>query len=1268
MKNKIISAMLLGMSATMAVPATAVFAEDLSETSALEEVAAETTAEPVEPPVIDTEAEASYSNEVQAEAPAIEDCGEEGEVAELQIAEMAAYATDEEQKEADTPADFKDKLADFEFETDTFGQYGILLTKFIKGDEVDKSSLYNCEMSVIEKIQRLANKESTDARRALKYAIALKFEGEYGEDAFQPGRDIRRAIISDSGVDKDYEFAVSEKITDADAIYKENGGITTNPKDLLIQEPEKELYEYVFGIKDFEMKQGEEIKVPEISFDEAHVDSVDIDTSTIDKDTAGVYKFTYVINGVSGNVVNVEKQCTVKAVEIPAEPETKELYEYVYGMQDFELKVGDAAPNPNLSYDTDHVASVTVDTSAVDMSTSGVYKIVFVITGINGETINVEKTCIVNEGGKPAPEPEVPDKKELHDYVKNLDSIELQVGSDIPVPTVSFDGSVIKSVTIDTSAVKKDTAGTYPIIYIITGLDGSVENIEKECRVVEDTALEDLRDEMCAKIDTLGEGKFTESEFQSKWSREAEAAKAKIRTMTDEGDMQNEIDAFTDITNSIIGEQQLFVAKAGYVNILKKYHAGFSYETNAQKQFADDAMAAAIDKINAANTVDEAASALDEGKESIRRIGEQDADFVGELKESAKKKLNAQKESIQDTTTIACNVYNAFAARLDDCKTARDIESLTNSADIAFNEAESLIGGDMSSAARLLKALKGISGDGDTTATIDAIAALGTPATMDDAESRVSDAWKAITCNVEDYAAYLSGRAGKTVTGDTKASAYANYVNVTNGTAKPDEGLQKAKDAAKSEVDKLLDEIKSDDADVTARKGEIKESAYAFIDGSTSEAEVSAALENARGMVSDLANDVSKAAELSAARAKAKENIQATVDEQADENLKAAIAKLAEAAMVNIDAARTADEISAIQEAFNTDVKTTTEAFKQDAALATAKADALRKLTELASSAKPEYKSSEMDEIEAKTRESITNAQTADECSTIYTQAKQDYKAAYLKSMRTVFSAKLDELVSTDKFTDSTYLAKAQEVITTQKTNLDQATNEDTMQKCYDLAKENIDKLLTAQSTATALESAKITAINQLKASYTNMSDQQSKVLNKYIDAINNASTTDEVTNLIAQCDAAMKDAGATVDTDSALAQAKADAVSALTNMVNNSNIPEANRETAKEVLQKWINNINAASTADEVNKLFEDAKNELSKYGADANKAIPNSNTQTTLGNNGGNDASQKGDATATTSVKTGDDNMGIIAIAGTAIMGALAAAFISLRKFIKK
>ena len=272
MKNKIISAMLVGMSATMAVPATAVFAADETESSAVEEVAAET-------PAVEETAEPTESVD--------EDASEEVSAQEAE-AEMVGYASDEAQKVADTPTDFTTKLSNITFSADTFGKYGEQLTSFVTGEEIDKSSLYNTEMAVIEKVQKIAIDESTEAVRAMKYAIALVFENTYGEDAFQPGRDIRRAILSDMGNDKDYEFAVSETVAAADVIYKENGGITTNPKDLLIAEPEKELYEYVMGIQDFEMNQGDEIQAPEVSFDETYIKSVDIDTSAVDKDTAGV--------------------------------------------------------------------------------------------------------------------------------------------------------------------------------------------------------------------------------------------------------------------------------------------------------------------------------------------------------------------------------------------------------------------------------------------------------------------------------------------------------------------------------------------------------------------------------------------------------------------------------------------------------------------------------------------------------------------------------------------------------------------------------------------------------------------------------------------------------------------------------------------------------------------------------------------------------------------------------------------------------------------
>ena len=207
MKNKIISAMLVGMSATMAVPATAVFAADETESSAVEEVAAET-------PAVEETAEPTESVD--------EDASEEVSAQEAE-AEMVGYASDEAQKVADTPTDFTTKMSSITFSADTFGKYGEQLTSFVTGEEIDKSSLYNTEMAVIEKVQKIAIDESTEAVRAMKYAIALVFENTYGEDAFQPGRDIRRAILSDMGNDKDYEFAVSETVAAADAMIQSFG-------------------------------------------------------------------------------------------------------------------------------------------------------------------------------------------------------------------------------------------------------------------------------------------------------------------------------------------------------------------------------------------------------------------------------------------------------------------------------------------------------------------------------------------------------------------------------------------------------------------------------------------------------------------------------------------------------------------------------------------------------------------------------------------------------------------------------------------------------------------------------------------------------------------------------------------------------------------------------------------------------------------------------------------------------------------------------------
>ena len=215
MKNKVISAMLLGMSATMAVPGTVVMAaEDGSESTAVEEAAAEV------PETEGGESEESEESEVS----------QDEQDAETAVQEMIDYATDESAKVADTPDNFGPELTNIVFTDDVYGRYADSLNEYINGSEVDTDSIYNCEMDMVNKVAELTKDESAEAIAASKYQVALTFEGVYGEDAFMPGRDIRRALIADSS--KDEDFATCGTIAEADTVYISAGGTTAIPATL----------------------------------------------------------------------------------------------------------------------------------------------------------------------------------------------------------------------------------------------------------------------------------------------------------------------------------------------------------------------------------------------------------------------------------------------------------------------------------------------------------------------------------------------------------------------------------------------------------------------------------------------------------------------------------------------------------------------------------------------------------------------------------------------------------------------------------------------------------------------------------------------------------------------------------------------------------------------------------------------------------------------------------------------------------------------------
>ena len=516
---------------------------------------------------------------------------------------------------------------------------------------------------------------------------------------------------------------------------------------------------------------------------------------------------------------------------------------------------------------------------------------------------------------------------------------------------------------------------------------------------------------------------------------------------------------------------------------------------------------------------------------------------------------------------------------------------------------------------------------------IDAVVTAGAPKNIDEAESKVEDVCAALTNSVDEFIKYLSSRAGQDVPGRTKAEAYAAYVELTGGEPANKE-LEDAKKASKEEIDKLLATVEDSSDEIKAKKEEVKESAYALIDKSEDQDDLDANFKAAKEAVEAFIKEVQGEGELKDLKEAAKIQIQSVVDDQKDDKLKAILQDIATPALEKIDAAKTQDEITSILETYQKDIQTAIDTYAKDKELAAAQAAAVKKLATLESKAKADYVTEDMKKIITTAKEEIQKAKTIDNVTKLYNQAKSDYNTAYLTSMRAAYEKKLDALLTDNKFTDATYLEKAKEVVTKQKANLKQAANEATMQEVYKVAKENVEKLVTAQSTAANLAQVKTNAIQSLKNGYPNPSSATTKILEKYINKINSATSESEVNDIVQECKDVLKKTG--IDYDN-----------------NNGG---GNNGGGSDVTPTPGIDSNVTPTP--------------------SNSATPNGGTTTTLPGGGSStgtgtgDASQKGtsDVSAAGNVKTGDENMGIIAMAGAAILAAIAAAGISLRKFLKK
>lgn len=1115
MKNKIFSAMLLGISASVAMPGAAAFAAEAPVETAVTEEAI---------------------TEIQASEPLDK------------VAEMNAYAQDEEAKKSDTPEGFGDDISTLPIMVDTFGQYADMILDYICSSDLNTNSLYDCEMDIVSKTEELMSAESEDAVKAAKYNIALLFENAYGENAFQAGRDIRRSIIGG----KDEEFAECSTISEADSVYSSSNGVTNAPINFLKEET-KEIGSD--AETDVLMESAEEMPTGEVSTDmpDESLDETQMETQ---------------VESPEGAVENIT----------------------------------------------------------------------------------------------------------LSSYVKGIVDIDLTVGEEVPSPSVTFDSAYVQSVSLDSSVVDTTTEGTYTVTYIITGIDGSTENVDMKCNVKKNDSVDALRQEMCNKVDEMAEGKITEEGFIEEWKAKAEEAKAAINSMTAEEEMQSVLDDLQKVADEIISKQQLSVAKKGYIEVFNSYLNGFKFETEAEQTMADSIAKETIDNINNAETVQAAADALQAGKDKISAIGGQE-ESIDKLKESAKEEVEELKSTVDDPTTMTENIYNLIITRIDECSTAKEIESITNSAKRVFTDIQKGIDGDMSAMEVVYKDLKGLSTDPDTTSTIDLVIKKGSTKDLNDAEYRVKDICSAITMPLDEFKDYLFERAGQEVSGTTKAEAYTEFINIMESGPSENE-LSEAKESAKAEIETKLNEI-SGDEEVESKKEELKDELFASIDAATSVDEVKEKLTDALKRVAELKEEVEAGDSLKEKKEEAKAYFDKVVSKQTDDTLKAEIQKLAEEYSLAVDSAQTESEIDAHKKAFDDSVAAVIKAYEENKELAETMSNTIKKIMALSSNVDSQYVSDEMKMMIDDAIEDVKHAKSAEECNDIYSDVKDRFNKAYIDTMRMTYEDKLDELLKNSDITDEKYREQAVTVINKQKENLKQATNETSMENCYKLAQKQIDKIVELQKNESKLKKAKENAIAELKRTYPNPSENETKILNSYVNKINDAKSQEEIDRLVKECKDSItrsqQTGGASSDTNEDIVKKREEVISALTNMYSemekNKNISDENKAEAKKILDSYIQQINEATTVDEIQSLFEKGKEALSKYGGNPNDAVPNPSTNTTAGGEDTPEAGEKkAEMLSTGKVKTGDTNVGVIAAAGTAMIAAIGVAVLAIRRFFNR
>ena len=406
---------------------------------------------------------------------------------------------------------------------------------------------------------------------------------------------------------------------------------------------------------------------------------------------------------------------------------------------------------------------------------------------------------------------------------------------------------------------------------------------------------------------------------------------------------------------------------------------------------------------------------------------------------------------------------------------------------------------------------------------------------------------------------------------------------------------------------------------------------------------------------------------VSVAKKEAEAKLDKLLDGITDKTVKAKAEDIISGAKSDLKDAKTTDDVDKIVKDATDKVEKAKKEASDAEKLETKKKSYQTKLDDLIKNVTDSELKSTLSKIVTSAKSDIANATSEEQMNEILTKAKSDIKHTTVEySQNKALATKKAQLIEklTTLADGKTLSSEALSIISQAKIDvMDASTSEDAI-SIYN----------------TAVASFKETYVSDLRTSYKEKLDDLDVAADSSLDDTTKTKISDLVTKAKANIDKtssedamqqiydqAEKSVSLLKENSSSLDKVKEDAINELKNYTT------LNTESVQKVISAYSNKIQSATSEDQVKQYLSDAKGLLDKLNAAAGiTSSTDQNSSTGGSSTSGTDvqsASKKGDDTATSSVKTGDENgIRIFASIAAMIVGIGTIGAMVYLKFIKK